>query len=477
MERYERPFRLRMPFRFGAVTITHGRQAVIRLRVRQADGREAWGHGAESLAAKWFDKDPALSDEDNLHQLRRALELAGQAYLAAGPGTPFGLYAGTYTDHIAACAAEGLNPLVAAFGPAMLDRAVLDAACRAQGTDVFTAIRANLPGIAADPAVPDLAGFDFAAFLASLQPAASIEARHTVGLVDPVTAADHAERVDDGLPETLEEVVATYGHRWFKLKVGGDVAADLDRLARIATVLDRIPGGYQATIDGNEQYAGADAALALWRGIAAHPRLQRLADAVAFIEQPIRRAAALAAPVHALAAERPVLIDESDDTLAAFPRARALGYTGVSSKLCKGLYKSLLNRARCAHWGGGAFMSGEDLTTQPGLSVQQDLALATLLGLTHVERNGHHFIDGFGGRPLAEAEATLTAHPDLYRRSDGRVRLRIEGGRLAIGSLACPGFATAALPDFATLAPMPRAILPIPANPMLPIPANHCPGS
>ena len=58
--------------------------------------------------------------------------------------------------------------------------------------------------------------------------------------------------------------------------------------------------------------------------------------------------------MHALAAERPVLIDESDETLDAFPRARALGYTGVSSKLCKGLYKSLLNRARCAALGRGA---------------------------------------------------------------------------------------------------------------------------
>ncbi len=454
-----------MPFRFGAVTITHGQQAVIRLRVRLADGREAWGHGAESLAAKWFDKDPAISDEANLHQLRRALELAEAAYLAAGPATPFGLYAETYALHIAACAAEGLNPLVAGFGPAMLDRAVLDAACRAERTDAFTALRANLPGLAAHPVAPDLAGLDPPAFLASLHPSPTIEARHTVGLVDPITAADQTAPVDDGLPETLEEVVATYGHRWFKLKVGGALAADLDRLARVAAVLDRIPGGYQATIDGNEQYDDADAALALWRAIAAHPRLQRLAAAVAFIEQPIRRVSAFAAPVHALAAERPVLIDESDDTLAAFPRARALGYAGVSSKLCKGLYKSLLNRARCAQWGGGAFMSGEDLTTQPGLSVQQDLALATLLGLTHVERNGHHFIDGFGDRPAAEAEATLAAHPDLYRRSNGRVRLRIEDGRLAIGSLACPGFAAAALPDFAALAPMPRAAWPSPLLP------------
>ena len=55
-----------------------------------------------------------------------------------------------------------------------------------------------------------------------------------------------------------------------------------------------------------------------------------------------------------LAAEKPVIIDESDDSLDAFPRAKALGYRGVSSKTCKGIYKLLINAARCAQWGGRA---------------------------------------------------------------------------------------------------------------------------
>ena len=29
--------------------------------------------------------------------------------------------------------------------------------------------------------------------------------------------------------------------------------------------------------------------------------------------------------------------------------------------------------------------------------MQQDLALATLIGATHVERNGHHYVDGMAG--------------------------------------------------------------------------------
>ena len=60
--RREWPFRLRLPFRFGVITVTHGRQAVVTARIRLEDGREAEGIAAETLAAKWFDKDPRWSD-------------------------------------------------------------------------------------------------------------------------------------------------------------------------------------------------------------------------------------------------------------------------------------------------------------------------------------------------------------------------------------------------------------------------------
>ena len=156
----------------------------------------------------------------------------------------------------------------------------------------------------------------------------------------------------------------------------------------------------------------------------AEPRLRRLMAAVAFIEQPIKRQNALSADVSALAREKPVIIDESDDTLDAFARAKSLGYRGVSSKTCKGLYKSILNAARCAEWGKGYFMSGEDLTVQAGLAVQQDLALVSLLGISHVERNGHHYVNGMAGLPASEQDAFLHAHPDLYERSHDRLDAR-----------------------------------------------------
>jgi hypothetical protein len=446
---FERQIRLRMPFRFGAVTLTAAPQAYVRASIVLENGARSVGAAAEMMAPKWFDKDPALSDEDNVEQLRASLATARVAYLAGGANTAFGRWRDNYAPQIARGAACGLNSLTACYGPALIDRALLDALCRALGVSFYAALRANLPGIEAP-------GLDMAAFLSRLAPQAAIAARHTVGLADPITAGDVEQPVDDGLPQTLEEVVAGYGQRYFKLKVGGDPRAAVERLAAIASVLDRIEAPYHATLDGNEQYADADAALELWRRVVEAPRLARLARSVLFVEQPIRRQSALAQDISSLAREIPVIIDESDDSLEAFPRARERGYTGVSSKTCKGLYKSFINAARCASWNRECrsdryFMSGEDLTVQAGLALQQDLALVSLLGMRHVERNGHHYVNGMAAAPASEQSAFLAAHPDLYQRSHGAVRPLIRDGMLAIASLGCPGYASGALPDWAAL--------------------------
>lgn len=140
---------------------------------------------------------------------------------------------------------------------------------------------------------------------------------------------DVRRRPEDPLPCTLEEAVEAYALRHVKLKLCGRVEEHLARLERIVGVLDRLDG-YQATLDGNEPYRDAEGVLELWDRV---------------------EAAARRVSVAAPAARRPVEIDESDDAMDAFLWARELGYTGVSSKSCRGVDRSLLNRARCARWG------------------------------------------------------------------------------------------------------------------------------
>src|SRR6266540_5566170 len=123
---YERPVRLRLPFRFGIVTVTEAPQVFIHARIRLADGREGEGLSAELLAPKWFDKSPQLSNEQNFAQLRRSLAIARRHLLAAETNTAFGLSASIEAAHHADCAAEGLNGLIASFGIALIERAILD---------------------------------------------------------------------------------------------------------------------------------------------------------------------------------------------------------------------------------------------------------------------------------------------------------------------------------------------------------------
>ncbi|MDE1992187.1 MAG: mandelate racemase, partial [Rhizobiaceae bacterium] len=329
-ETFERPVKLRLPFRFGAATLREARQIFLRVRVEDANGRSAIGMSAELMVPKWFDKSPELSNADNENQLRRSLALALDALKDAGLGAAFALHAAVEGGHHARAAAEKLNGLVASFGLALANRAILDALCRLEGLSVAQAIKANRPGMDASTA-QDLAGFDIANFLAELVPADSLAARHTIGLVDAILTSDipAAERLNDGLPESFEEVIDTYGHTFFKVKVSGVPDADIDRLCRIAAVIDAKVPAYSVTLDGNEQFSSAEGVADLLSRIKAEPRLARFAASILFVEQPIARAHAFEKPVKALAAFKPVEIDESDADIDAFATARALGYTGI----------------------------------------------------------------------------------------------------------------------------------------------------
>ncbi|MBY5349944.1 mandelate racemase [Rhizobium leguminosarum] len=452
IDAFERDIRLRLPFRFGAATLEKAPQAFLRVRVEDEEGRTALGAAAEMMMPKWFDKNPVLTPAQNVDQLRTSIRTAAAASLE--PSAPATLFATARLNETETVRRLPGNPLAAGFGPSLIARAALDAYCRLAGISFFEAVRGNLVGIGG-PMLPDDIDADAAlAVLSDLRPAGSISARHTIGLVDPITEGDVVHPVDDGLPESLEAVIARYANRWFKIKLSGAIDADIDRLARIAAVLERVPD-YQVTVDGNEQFRAAEELSALLARIDATPRLARLRAAIAFIEQPFSREITMNTPLRELAARLPFLIDESDDGDDTFAHARALGYTGVSSKTCKGIYRSLMKAIRLKTGGvPRLFLSGEDLTCQAGLAVQQDLALVSLLGLSHVERNGHHYVAGMQGAPQAERARFAAAHPDLYEQGPDGPHLSIRDGRIAIASLGAIGYASGALPDFEAMTPM-----------------------
>ncbi len=437
---FERPFGFVTPFRFGAVTVERAAQVFVRAEIVLADGRRSVGGTAELMVPKWFDKRPHLTPDQTVDELRTALVLARGLYLASeGSDTAFGWHASRYPAHMAAATARGLPALAAAFGPAEIDKAILDALLRALDLDVFTGLSRNVMGLDAR-LTPDLADAAICDFLATRRPLTQVALRHTVGMADPLTG-----------PDGLGAIIDATGARFFKLKLCGDVAADLARLAAITEVLAGVHGA-RASLDANEQYADVARLRELLARLSSEPAVRPLVHRLLYLEQPLPRELTLETPLDGLGTDIPLIIDEADDSYRAFPAARALGYAGVSSKSCKGLYKSLLNGVRAQVSGG--FLAGEDLTCQAGLAVQQDTALAAFLGLRHVERNGHHYADGFAGMPVGEGERFAGRHPDFYTAGPSGPRLAIRDGMLAVGGLAVPGFASAVLPDWGRLSPL-----------------------
>jgi len=349
------------------------------------------------------------------------------------------------------CAGLGFTPLLASFGVSMIERALIDSLCRAAQVSFATALRDNLLGIDAGEIHQDLAGLEPMNWLPA-RPALSIYVRHTVGLSDPLTAADIRadERLGDGLPQALEEYVEQCGLRYFKIKVCNQLDHDLDRLRRIATIVERSRGhDYQVTLDGNEQYSAAADFESLVESLRQDPTLATLWENTLVIEQPLERSVALDAQhttgIRQLATSKPVIIDESDGTLGSFAEAVTLGYRGVSSKNCKGTIKSVLNagliwqlndNGRRANY----LMTGEDLATVGVVALQADLCLVAALGLEHVERNGHHYYRGLSHLTEPDRLAAIRAHPDLYHQQGDVVAPQLVDGRFQIASLQCTGF-------------------------------------
>lgn len=447
----ERPVKFRMPFRFGIITLEQAPEAYVFARITTSDGASHVGVAADLMAPKWFDKNTDLSNEDNIDQLRASIDLASACYLSDNVSrTAFDFYAGHSSDHLKASVENGMNGLVSGFGRALVDRALLDAMCRAANLSIFDAIKTNLPGITA-ALTPDLSGFDLTRFLTTLSPARTIQVRHTIGMTDAISEAENDAKGIDNLPRSLEANCAAYGLKAFKIKLSGHATNDLKRLRAIAGVLDELPTSYFTTLDANEQFSDPTSFTAFWDEVKTDNQLARLRSSVRILEQPINRQATFDHALGALGEELPVEIDEADGSLDAFVVAKTLGYRGVSSKSCKGFYKSLINRARVEMWNDEVgenkfFMSAEDLSTQAGTALQQDLCLVTLIGCTHVERNGHQYGDGLSGAQADWRKQIARDHDDLYEMVGERVNLKITDGVLSLKSLAGLGFGTRILP-------------------------------
>lgn len=446
------PMRTRFPFRYGIASLTALPHLMLTVKLEVA-GREVTGIASEGLAPKWFTKNADTSVELDLAEMIAVIQNAARLGLNAArqPTGFFAWWQMLYEEQATWGRVRSQPALLTSLGVSLIERAVLDALCQAAGHPLHQLLRTDALDIDLGAVRPELAGLSVHQVLPEL-PLDRIAVRHTIGLSDPLTAAD-SPGLQDGLPDTLEDSIRAYGLSFFKIKVCGDLAIDLPRLREIAAVLARnCPAGYRATLDGNEQFTDLASFRAFDQELRAEPALRQLFDSLIFIEQPLHRDHALREEVAASLADWQdgpgVIIDESDGALDDLPRALEMGYSGTSHKSCKGIVKGLANAAllhvRAASLKRQLILSGEDLANVGPVSQLQDLAMMALLGIPHVERNGHHYFRGLSMWPEDVQAKAWQLHPGLYERHEaGFTALTVRDGSLDLASVNAAPFGCA----------------------------------
>lgn len=427
--------RTRFPFRYGIATLTACPHLFLRAEV-EVDGQRSRGIAADHLPPKWFTKNPETPYRDDLVDMIGVIHNAGEtAKEIAAAANVYRWWQHLNDTQMSWASDRDIPPLLAGFGTSLIERAVIDAFCRARSTSFPKALRENLFGFE---------GGDLA--MLPREPLRQIISRHTVGLSDPISDGDipAEERVKDGLPQSLEQCIAYYGLTHFKIKLSGDVARDSTRLRDLAKLILNSSPNYAFTLDGNETFTQVEPLRALWESLTADARLRPFLSRLIFLEQPLHRDIAMSDSVRsamrAWPNRPPMIIDESDASLDSLPLALACGYAGASHKNCKGIFKGITSACRIAaakieRPDARLMLSGEDLSNIGPVALPQDLAVMATLGIEHVERNSQHYFRGLSHLSEEMQQTAMAAQGDLYRRHErGFVTMNIRNGKIGVGS-------------------------------------------
>src|SRR3990172_4427802 len=117
----------RIPFRFGIAEmreIVH----VLLFATVDIDGKRELGVAADNLPPKWFTKNPETSYRDDVREMIDVIERAcAIAIESGGHESVFDLWHHVYRGQDL----RSESPLLASFGVSVVERAVIDAFCRA----------------------------------------------------------------------------------------------------------------------------------------------------------------------------------------------------------------------------------------------------------------------------------------------------------------------------------------------------------
>jgi L-alanine-DL-glutamate epimerase-like enolase superfamily enzyme len=426
-------FLYRAPYQFGGRTVESVTLLNVNCRVRFGDGQESWGFGSMTLGNAWAF--PAAPHDVGLGAMRA---LAGELQsITAGcddSGHPIDLSRVLEPEYLRA--AESVSRARALPAPipklctlvvaSAFDAALHDAYGKAFRTSCYETYG---PSFFTHDLSTDLGPEFKGEYLDRYVPAApqaTMPVFHSVGASDPLEAPDVKKRIDDGLPNTLEEWIRRDGLIRFKIKLnGGNLPADLDRVVRTDRIVNReLPArgvnDWKYLLDFNEGCPNVGYLLEF---------LSRLKEATAagfgrilYIEQPTARDLKDRSNVmHEAARLCPIVADEALTDLESLLLAREMGYNGVALKACKGQSHAMLLAAAAQKF--GMFLCVQDLTC-PGASLVHSAGIAARVpGNAGIEANARQFV------PAANA-AWEDRFPGLFT---------IKNGLMNTGQLTGPG--------------------------------------
>ena len=234
-------------------------------------------------------------------------------------------------------------------------------------------------------------GKDFSEIIAP-KTAPTLFLYHLVGSLDPLSKDDLNRKIDDGLPETLEDWIRSQQLSHLKIKLTGkELDADVGRVVEIDRIASRAfpTKQFSYSLDFNEACENEDYVIDFLERL---ERLNREAvPKIHYIEQPMGRDLRLRKEVtmHRVSRLKPVVIDESLTDLEMLRFAKQQGYSGVAVKACKGISDSILLSAAAKQWGMKIYV--QDLTCIGGSFMASASLASRIQGVTAVEGNGRQY--------------------------------------------------------------------------------------
>jgi L-alanine-DL-glutamate epimerase-like enolase superfamily enzyme len=413
----------RAPYMFGGRSVDHVTILNVQCRVRTGAGQESWGFGSMTLGNAW--SFPSVSQDEGLGAMQ-ALAGAFRAQTEAcdEEGHPLDLWRVLEPAYLKTAVevgqARGLTrpiPILCTLVVASaFDAAIHDAYGKAFGLSSYaTYSRAYMRHDLARDLGPRFSGEYLDAYV-PVQPRPRTPVFHSVGASDAIEPADLKARIDDGLPNTLDEWIARDGLTHFKIKLnGGNHAQDLDRITRIDRVVRRAMAARRVSewhylLDFNEGCPNVGYLLDVLRAVreATPDGFRR----IKYVEQPTSRdlASDRGNVMHEASKLLPVVVDEGLVDVETLLLAREMGYTGVALKACKGQSQAMLIAAAAQKY--GMFLCVQDLTC-PGASLIHSAGIAARVpGNAGIEANARQFV------PSA-SDAWEPRFPGLFTVRDG----------------------------------------------------------